>query len=231
MSNPDPDRLAMNRRSVLQALGTTAGLAGLVGTASARPHAFQFFGCSQVCTDTSGNYAVVATDDGYECRPIHRSSDRNNVAWDHSVTYCYEADGDEAIVGALQEDVRQGHDIDYSRNCTLCLNPNRCASNYYDSASEVAEALDESYTCGRCKGNVVEGECTVYGSSGKRPDNETHGKKDEKEYEDDEDEKEYEDDEDEKEYEDDEDEDDDDRRRRGPPPWSHGKRGRRWGGH
>jgi len=224
MSDSDPDRLAMNRRSVLQALGTTAGLAGLVGTASARPHAFQFFGCSQVCADTSGNYAVVATDDGYECRPIHRSSDRNNVAWDHSVTYCYEADGDEAIVGALQEDVRQGHDIDHSRNCTLCLNPNRCASNYYEGADDVVDALNESHTCGLCQGNVVEGECTVYGSSGKRPDREPHGKKDETEYEDDEEETEYEDDE--KEYEDDE-----DRKRRGPASWSHGKRGRRWGGH
>jgi hypothetical protein len=159
----------VDRRKLLQLVGSAGvGLAVTTGGASARPHAFQFFGCSQVCADSDGNLAVVATDDGYECRSMDKTSDRNNVPWDWT-SHCYEVEDGESIVGVLEENVWRGDQKDPNGVCTLCLNPNNCASNYYDSEADIKADLDADPGCGACVGNIESGSCTVYGSSG-RPD-------------------------------------------------------------
>jgi len=130
------------------------------GVASANPHTFQFFGCSQVCSDTDGNKAVVDVGDGYECRRVVNESDRNNVPWSGK-TYCYEVSDGESIVAVLEED-----EYNQGEGCALCLNPNNCAENYYDSAEQVLAELDQS-TCGACESvDISIGGCTVYGSNG-----------------------------------------------------------------
>jgi hypothetical protein len=155
----------LNRRQLLKTVGVgAAGLVAATGTASA--HQSKFFGCSQVCTDTGGNYAVVNDGDSYECRRITRASDRGNLPWDWGA-YCYEAEDDEAIVGLIEEDVLVGDTID-DGECTLCLNPNNCAENYVSSAHDVATALNENEDCAPCDGEIVLGDdCEVYGSSGR----------------------------------------------------------------
>jgi len=159
----------LNRRRLLQTVGVgAASLTALSGIASA--HQSQFFGCSQVCTDTEGNYAVVCHRGEYECRPIERTSERNNLPWDWDA-YCYEADWDEAIVGMIEENVLVGDEIADDGTCRLCLNPNRCAENYVDDPSDIVDALDEDDTCAPCLGSVELGtDCEVYGSSGRDGD-------------------------------------------------------------
>jgi len=159
----------LNRRRLLQTVGAgVASLTALSGLASA--HQSQFFGCSQVCTDTEGDYAVVFHRGEYECRPITRTSDRNNLPWDWTA-YCYEADWDEAIVGMIEENVLVGNEIVDDGTCTLCLNPNRCAQNYYDDPGDIVDALNEDGTCAPCLGSVELGtDCDVSGSSGRNHD-------------------------------------------------------------
>jgi hypothetical protein len=164
-SNPaeEPEDVSnhINRRSVLKLVGgTTVAVGAMSGTASATQS--QFYGCSQVCTDTDGNLAVVSTDSGYECRLIEYKSDRGNEPWPYDNTYCYEYDEEteEAVVGIIEES---------DGDCILCVNPNNCAGNYYDDPADIVADLNSSSTCGRCEGAVRESsgdECTVYGSSG-----------------------------------------------------------------
>jgi len=160
----------MNRRKLLQTVG--AGAAGLlVATGTATAHRSQFFGCSQVCTDTEGNYAVVSHRGTYECRPITRASDRNNLPWDWGA-YCYEAETDEAIVGMIEEDVLVGEEVVDDGECMLCLNPNRCAEPFVEEAEQIVAALNDHGSCTPCLGDVVLGtDCKVYGSNGQAPGN------------------------------------------------------------
>jgi hypothetical protein len=157
------------RRQLLKTVSAGAiGLVAVSGTASA--HRSQFFGCSQVCTDTDGDYAVVYDRGDYECRPITRSSARNNLPWDYGA-YCYEADWDEAIVGMIEENVLVGDTTVEDGVCTLCVNPNRCAENYYEDPEDIVDALNRHGSCAPCRGSVELGDdCTVYGSSGRNGD-------------------------------------------------------------
>jgi hypothetical protein len=151
-----------DRRSVLKLIGgTTVTVGAMSGTASA--HSSKFLGCSQVCSDTQGDFAVVSIGGGFECRPIDEQSNRNDVPWSHDNTYCYESDPGEAVVGILEEDEYQG---DYAgEGCTLCLNPNRCASNHYDSVQAIVDDLDDDPNCGACQGEIDrDGDCDTYGT-------------------------------------------------------------------
>lgn len=170
-SSDDSETGTMNRRRVLQAAG--AGLIGttmMVGTASATR--YQFYGCSQVCTDSRGGHAVVATDDGYECRPLFGefNSDRQNQRWTSS-SRCYEVSDGEAVVGILKSP---------SKDCVFCVNPNNCASNYYDDVDDIIDDLNsDGSDCGECgrNGDVTTGSCDVTGtgrSSGDHPGNGQH---------------------------------------------------------
>lgn len=148
----DSDISGVVRRDVLKIVGGSAlGLTALTGTASAWQ--FQFYGCSQVCSDSRGSRAVVAVDGGYECRPTTEwNSNRQNQNWKWK-SACYEVSGDEAIVGIVE-------------SCTpdslkFCLNPNNCASNYYDTAEKIVAELNES---GCCNGNIRVGSCDITGT-------------------------------------------------------------------
>lgn len=166
-SSDDSEVGTMNRRRVLQAAG--AGLIGttmMVGTASATK--YQFYGCSQVCTDTRSGHAVVATDDGYECRPLYGeyNSDRQNQRWTWG-SRCYEVSDGEAVVGILKVPPE-----DEDGDCVFCVNPNNCASNYYDDVDDIVDDL----SCGDCgtKRDFTIGGCDVTGTgrpSGDRPGN------------------------------------------------------------
>jgi|GEM_PF-1263144 len=150
----------INRRRLLRTVGVTAAaFVGVSGTASA--HQSKFFGCERVCTGTQGSYAVVAVDDTYRCREMQQASGSADVPWDWT-TYCYEAAGDEVVVGLLEENVIQGGTENPDGTCTLCLNGNDCATAAFDSPSDVVTALNESDTCGICAGNVeVSDSCTT----------------------------------------------------------------------
>lgn len=155
--NPATGGGSLNRRKLLSLVG--AGAAGVVlttGTASATR--FQFYGCSQVCSDSRGGHAVVATDGTFECRPLFGdfNSDRQNQDWKHG-SRCYEVSGDEAIVGILRSK---------DSGCTFCVNPNNCASNKYDSEQDIVDALNDSSTCGECgrDGAVTAGSCDTSGT-------------------------------------------------------------------
>lgn len=149
-------RTDIARRRALQLIGGgVVGVATMSGTASA--HQFQFYGCSQVCSDSDGNRAVVATDDGYECRPMDKqdpeqASDRQNQAWSWT-SACYEVADDEAIVGVLED-------------CSFCVNPNNCASNYYGNVGEILADLNASGSgCGGCVGTIeASTDCDVTGT-------------------------------------------------------------------
>ncbi len=147
---------AVNRRTVLKVVGgTTLALGGMSGVASA--HAAQFSGCGRVCTDTDGNFAVVATGDGYEGRHLEAAS-AGDVPWSHDNTYCYEATDGERIVGFIEED-----EWNQGEGCTLCLNPNDCATDHHDGAQDIIDNIDES-TIGVCEGVLTTGNCTVSGT-------------------------------------------------------------------
>jgi len=157
---------AVNRRNVLKLVGgTTLALGGLTGAASA--HSAQFSGCGRVCSDTDGDLAVVATGNGYEGRQMEAASGTGTVPWSHDNTYCYEAADDEVVVGFIEE--KEWHQ---GEGCTLCLNPNQCATNHYDSAQEVIDNIDDA-SIGVCAGTLSTGDCTVTGAAdgdGKAPD-------------------------------------------------------------
>ncbi|WP_459192874.1 outer membrane protein assembly factor BamB family protein [Halosimplex sp. J119] len=151
----------IKRRTVLKAAGiAVVGGVGAVGPASA--HRMQFFGCSEVCTDTDGNFAVVSVDGGYEGRELAAAAGRDDVAWTHDNTYCYEAAADEAIVGFVEEDVYRG-DERADDGCTLCLNPNDCADEHYDDPQEIVDDLDED-DVGVCVGKLSVGDCDITGA-------------------------------------------------------------------
>jgi len=137
---------SIDRRAVLKAAGETAvAVVAFSGTASA--HNGKFFGCERVCSGTDGDYAVVAVDDGYECRTLEKAGPREDVPWDWDA-HCYTAAGDEAVVGYVAED-----EYETDEGCWLCLNPNDCAEVHYDDARAVRDALDAS-TCGLCDGEM-----------------------------------------------------------------------------
>lgn len=160
----------LTRRAVLRSAGVgVAGVTLLSGTASATR--FQFYGCSQVCTDTSGGHAVVAVDDGYECRPLYGERDRyrQNQEWKYA-SKCYEVSEGEALVGIVRS-------WDADDSCKFCVNPNTCASNYYDSVQSIVAELNESDTCGDCgsEGEITVGTCTVTGTGRGRQSNRRGG--------------------------------------------------------
>lgn len=158
-------RSGLNRRRLLKAAGgVVAGVAALSGTASA--HQSQFFGCSRVCTDTDGNYAVVAVDDTFECRPLETESDREDVPWDWG-SYCYEAAEGEVIVGMLEEEVWVGNTRTEDGGCYLCVNPNACAEEHFYSPAAIIYHLYLNDTCGPCGDSITpKGNCRAYGAPG-----------------------------------------------------------------
>lgn len=155
----------VRRRRALQLIGTSVvGVATASGTASA--HQFQFYGCSQVCSDTDEDRAVVATADGYECRRMDKqnpehASDRQNQDWSWT-SACYEVAEGEAVVGVLED-------------CEFCVNPNNCASNYYDDVSEIVADLNSGSNCTECSEVTVSSDCDVTGSSGGRGNSGSNG--------------------------------------------------------
>lgn len=162
------------RRTVLQiAGGTAAGLAVVSGTASA--HQSQFYGCTQVCSGTMNNLAVVKTAEGdFECRWMDRESERRNQDWS-GTQHCYELSGDEqAVVGMIEKDRIEDEDGNVTKECVLCENPNRCAQNYYDSRDQIMADLEGNGTCVDVDGRRACDEfhepgsedCEVSGSSG-----------------------------------------------------------------
>jgi hypothetical protein len=104
----DSEGATVNRRDVLKIIGAGAG-AVVVATGTASATRNKFYGCSQVCADSKGIEAVVATDDGYECREMNRTSNRGDVPWDYD-SHCYEVSDGEAIVGVVEA-------------CHFCENP------------------------------------------------------------------------------------------------------------
>ncbi|WP_436929294.1 hypothetical protein [Halosimplex halobium] len=153
-SNPDHDGQGatdekprrVDRRTVLKAAGGTAvAVTAFSGTASA--HNGKFFGCERVCSGTDGDYAVVAVDDGYECRLLEKRGPREDVPWDWDA-HCYTAGDGEVVVGYVAED-----EYKKDEGCWLCLNPNDCAETHYDDARAVRDALDTS-TCSPCEGEM-----------------------------------------------------------------------------
>lgn len=151
----------VNRRSVLKLLGGGAlAIGALSGTASAAESVF--FGCDRLCTDTDGNFAVVATGDGYEGRELEPAPYQGNVTWTHENTFCYEAASDESIVGFVYERQFSG-EIETGRGCMLCLNPNECAADHHDGPEDIAQNIDES-TIGPCADSLAHGECEIAGA-------------------------------------------------------------------
>ncbi|WP_135366247.1 hypothetical protein [Halosimplex halophilum] len=136
----------IDRRTVLKAAGGTAvAVTAFSGTASA--HNGKFFGCERVCSGTDGDYAVVAVDDGYECRLLEKRGPREDVPWDWDA-HCYTAAEGEVVVGYVAED-----EYKKDEGCWLCLNPNDCAETRNDDARAVRDALDTS-TCSPCEGEM-----------------------------------------------------------------------------
>lgn len=145
-----------NRRRFLKGVGAaTVGAVAVTGTASAQQ--YQFEGCRAVYGDTHADIAVVATDDGFDCRPITEAVDSEDVPWDWE-GYRYEAEDGEAILGAIEEDAWQGRDVFAQWTCQLELNPSACADEYYESEYEIKSALNGNEDCGACAGLIVSGD-------------------------------------------------------------------------
>ncbi|USZ67065.1 twin-arginine translocation signal domain-containing protein [Halorussus salilacus] len=140
----DDDTFSIDRRDVLKLTGAAVvGAGAFAGSASAS--STQFIGCTQVCTGTDGDHVVVSTDDGYECRLLDKSdeeqaTERDDLAFAAEVYACYQTDEGEAIVGVLHRDADAGGED--TAVAGFCLNPNDCASQYYESAEEVLSGLD-----------------------------------------------------------------------------------------
>jgi hypothetical protein len=143
----DSEGAAINRRDVLKTIGAGAG-AVVVATGTASATRNKFYGCSQVCADSKGIEAVVATDDGFACREMNRTSNRGDVPWDYD-SHCYEVSDGEAIVGVVEA-------------CHFCENPNNCASNHYDSVESVLDDIEGS--CSKCTEIDPDGDCGVIGN-------------------------------------------------------------------
>jgi len=96
----------MNRRSVLQTTGAgSVAVTAFVGTPGAT--SARFDGRSPVCVDTAGGrpQAVVATDEGFECRESSESNLGNDQGFTNPDSYCDEVpDESEAIFGWLDPD-------------------------------------------------------------------------------------------------------------------------------
>lgn len=142
--NAENDALSIDRRDVLKMTGAAVvGAGAFAGTASASNT--QFLGCSEVCTGTDQDQAILRTGDGYECRVLDKQDDemastRPDLAFVAELYACYEADEEEAIVGVLHRDADAGdEDTDVAG---LCLNPNDCAEEYYDSKEQILDELD-----------------------------------------------------------------------------------------
>lgn len=141
----EDDTFSIDRRDVLKMTGAAVvGAGAFAGSASASRS--QFIGCTQVCTGTDGDHAVVWTGEAYECRLLDKSdeeqaSERDDLAFEAQVFACYETEEDEeTIVGVLHRDADAGgEDTDVAG---FCLNPNDCAEEYYDSADQVLSELD-----------------------------------------------------------------------------------------
>lgn len=145
-----------NRRRFLKGVGAaTVGAVAVTGTASAQQ--YQFEGCRAVYGDTHADIAVVATDDGFECRPITEAVDSEAVPWDWD-GYRYEAESGEVIVGAVEEDAWQGRNLFAQWTCQLELNPSECAGEFYESEYEIKSALNGNEDCGACAGLIVSGD-------------------------------------------------------------------------
>lgn len=138
------ETFSIDRRDALKlAGGAIVGVGAFAGTASASNT--QFLGCSRVCTGTDEDHVVLLTGDGYECRKLDKQDDEmaaesDDLAFAAEVYACYEADEDEAIVGALHRDSDAGDDD--TAVAGLCLNPNDCATEYYDSREQLLSELD-----------------------------------------------------------------------------------------
>ena len=115
----------INRRDLVKAAGATmVGVGAFAGTASA--HRVKFYGCSQVCVDTAGDFAVIDTGSGLRCEEITQTSNRNDPpvrGWNQVL--CLEVSGGEAIVGVCEG----------GSNGTFDPNPNRCAQNKQQPSS------------------------------------------------------------------------------------------------
>lgn len=155
-------RFSIARRNVLKALGgSVVAVGALSGTASA--HASQFFGCTQVCSDTDNSKAIVYVDGSYELRDLDKNdpdsySERKNVPWAPYASACYELMDDEAaVVGVV-------HTLESEGRCEVCLNPNRCAQNYVDDRQDVMDDLS-MYDL-ECGDFVWGTDCEVYTSNG-----------------------------------------------------------------
>ena len=83
-----------------------------------------------------------------------QSSNRQNQDWSWT-SACYEVADGEAIVGVLED-------------CAFCVNPNNCASNYYDDVGEILADLNASGSgCGGCTGSIeASTDCDVAGTGG-----------------------------------------------------------------
>lgn len=149
------ERSPSNRRRFLKGVGAaTVGAVALTGTASAQQ--YQFEGCERVRGDTHADLAVVATDDGFECRPMTEEVPAADVPWDWS-GYQYTASSDEIVVGALEESAWQGRQLFAKWACKLEVNPNACADEQYEDVRQVKTALEGSDSCGACAGRIVSG--------------------------------------------------------------------------
>lgn len=145
-----------SRRNVLKTVGAGAvGATVLTGTASAWK--FQFYGCSQVCSDSNGAYAVVSVGGDYETRELDEQSQRQNQEWKWE-SWCYEVSGDESVVAVIEK-CAEGSDT------TLCFNPNNCASNHYSSEQEVFDAVQENSNLD-CVEEMEIGGCDTSGTGG-----------------------------------------------------------------
>jgi hypothetical protein len=125
-TNPDK-RTVVNRRTVMKAVGgTTVGLSGFAGVASAgkkkkKKLRYNFYGCSQVCVNKRKRVTAVVWDQKkkkFRFACIKRSSNRNDPpVRDWKNVYCYAVGEKKAIVGICYK----GEFIE---------NENRCAENY-----------------------------------------------------------------------------------------------------
>ncbi|MFC7197255.1 hypothetical protein ACFQL4_25780 [Halosimplex aquaticum] len=129
--------------------GTALTVSLVSGTASA--HRSKFFGCERVSTGTDGDFAVVSVDGGYECREMENEGPLEDVPWNWDA-HSYVATEGEAVVGFMAENEVRGDDR-ANEGCWLCVNPNACAEDRYDSAEQIREELD-NMTCGPCGSDV-----------------------------------------------------------------------------
>jgi hypothetical protein len=111
-----------------------------VGTPSAT--SAKFAGRCQVCVDTAGGrqLAVVATDDGFECRESSESNRGNDQGLTDPDSYCDEVpDESEAIVGWLDPDDPADADC---VECIRCTTLDDCTGNHDVSPERIGDDLE-----------------------------------------------------------------------------------------